>query len=257
GLMNTQFAIKDDDIYILEVNPRASRTVPFVSKATGTSLAKIAALCMAGKSLKEQNQLVEAKPVFFSVKESVFPFIKFPGVDPILGPEMKSTGEAMGLGKTFGEAFGKSQLSAGVELPTGGNAFVSVRDADKPKVVALAKKIQSLGFNVLTTLGTHQLLAEQGIVSTLVNKVQEGRPHIVDMIKNEEINLIVNTTEGKQAIEDSSTIRRQALQHKVTYTTTVTAADALCEALMIEGIHQGDVDVYRIQDVHQALKESQ
>ncbi len=253
GLMNTQFAIKGDDIYILEVNPRASRTVPFVSKATGVSLAKVAALCMTGKSLKEQNQLVEAKPEFFSVKESVFPFIKFPGVDPILGPEMKSTGEAMGLGKTFGEAFGKSQLSAGVELPTGGKAFISVREADKGKAVELAKKIQSLGFKLLATCGTHKLLVEQGIEAEVVNKVQEGRPHIVDMIKNEEIDLIVNTTEGKKAIEASSMIRRQALQHKVTYSTTITAADALCEAMMIEGIHMGDVDVYRIQDIHSEL----
>jgi len=250
GLMNTQFAIKGDDIYVLEVNPRASRTVPFVSKATGIQLAKVSALCMTGKSLKEQNQLKEAKLEFFFVKESVFPFIKFPGVDPILGPEMKSTGEAMGMGKTFGEAFGKSQLSAGVVLPTGGNAFVSVREADKSKVIALARKIKSLGFNVLATSGTHKLLAEQGIDTQVVNKVKEGRPHIVDMIKNDEINLIVNTTEGKKAIEDSSMIRRQALQHKVTYATTVAAADALCEAMMIEGIHEGDVDVYRIQDIH-------
>ncbi len=249
GLMNTQFAIKGDDIYVLEVNPRASRTVPFVSKATGIQLAKVSALCMTGKSLKEQNQLEEAKPDFYFVKESVFPFIKFPGVDPILGPEMKSTGEAMGMGKTFGEAFGKSQLSAGVELPTGGNAFISVREADKPKVAELAKKIQSQGFNLLATNGTHKFLAEQGIESTMVNKVQEGRPHIVDMIKNDEITLIVNTTEGKKAIEDSSTIRRQALQHKVTYETTIAAADALCEAMMIEGIHKGDVSVYRIQDM--------
>ena len=253
GLMNTQFAIKGDDIYVLEVNPRASRTVPFVSKATGVSLAKVAALCMTGKSLKEQNQLVEARPKFFSVKESVFPFIKFPGVDPILGPEMKSTGEAMGLGKTFGEAFGKSQLSAGVELPTGGKAFISVREADKGKVVALANKIQSLGFTLLATRGTHKLLVEQGIEAEVVNKVQEGRPNIVDMIKNEEIDLIVNTTEGKKAIEASSMIRRQALQHKVTYSTTITAADALCEAMMIKGIHQGDVQVYRIQDIHSKL----
>jgi len=253
GLMNTQFAIKGDDIYVLEVNPRASRTVPFVSKATGVSLAKIAALCMTGKSLQEQNHLQEAVPEYFSVKESVFPFIKFPGVDPILGPEMKSTGEAMGLGKTFGEAFGKSQLSAGVILPTGGNAFVSVREADKPKVTELARKIQALGFNILATLGTHKLLSDNGIESTLVNKVKEGRPHIVDMIKNEEINLIVNTTEGKKAIEDSSMIRRQALQQKVTYTTTITAADALCEAMMIEGVHEGDVEVYRIQDIHSEL----
>ncbi len=253
GLMNTQFAIKGDDIYILEVNPRASRTVPFVSKATGISLAKVAALCMTGKSLKEQNHLVEARPEFFSVKESVFPFIKFPGVDPILGPEMKSTGEAMGLGKTFGEAFGKSQLSAGVELPTGGKAFISVREADKDKVVDLARKIQSLGFSLLATRGTHKLLTEQGVDAEVVNKVQEGRPHIVDMIKNEEIDLIVNTTEGKKAIEASSMIRRQALQHKVTYSTTITAADALCEAMMIKGIHIGDVDVYRIQDIHNEL----
>ena len=253
GLMNTQFAIKDDDIYVLEVNPRASRTVPFVSKATGIQLAKVSALCMTGKSLKEQNQLEEAKPEFYFVKESVFPFIKFPGVDPILGPEMKSTGEAMGMGKTFGEAFGKSQLSAGVVLPTGGNAFVSVREADKSKVIELAGKILSLGFNVLATSGTHKLLAEHGITTTMVNKVQEGRPHIVDMIKNDEINLIVNTTEGKKAIEDSSTIRRQALQHKVTYATTIAAADALCEAMMIDGIHEGDVEVYRIQDIHKKL----
>ncbi|RKZ92407.1 MAG: carbamoyl phosphate synthase large subunit, partial [Gammaproteobacteria bacterium] len=250
GLMNTQFAIKGDDIYVLEVNPRASRTVPFVSKATGIQLAKVSALCMTGKSLKEQNRLEEAKPGFYFVKESVFPFIKFPGVDPILGPEMKSTGEAMGMGKTFGEAFGKSQLSAGVELPTGGNAFVSVREADKPKVIELARKIQSLGFNVLATSGNHRLLAEHGIETTMVNKVKEGRPHIVDMIKNDEINLIVNTTEGKKAIEDSSMIRRQALQHKVTYATTVAAADALCEAMMIDGIHEGDVEVYRLQDIH-------
>ena len=253
GLMNTQFAIKGDDVYVLEVNPRASRTVPFVSKATGISLAKVAALCMTGKSLKEQNRLVEARPEFFSVKESVFPFIKFPGVDPILGPEMKSTGEAMGLGKTFGEAFGKSQLSAGVELPTGGKAFISVREADKAKVVELARKIQSLGFSLLATRGTHKLLIAQGIEAEVVNKVQEGRPHIVDMIKNEEIDLIVNTTEGKKAIEASSMIRRQALQHKVTYSTTITAADALCEAMMIEGIHEGDVDVYRIQGIHSKL----
>jgi carbamoyl-phosphate synthase large subunit len=253
GLMNTQFAIKGDDVYVLEVNPRASRTVPFVSKATGVSLAKVAALCMTGKSLKEQNQLQESKPQFFSVKESVFPFIKFPGVDPILGPEMKSTGEAMGLGKSFGEAFGKSQLSAGVQLPKSGNAFISVRDADKSKITDLAKKIAALGFNLVSTQGTHKLLADNGVESTLVNKVKEGRPHIVDMIKNEEISLIVNTTEGKKAIEDSSTIRRQALQHKVTYSTTITAAEALCEAMMIDGIHEGDVDVYRIQDVHSEL----
>ncbi len=253
GLMNTQFAIKGEDVYVLEVNPRASRTVPFVSKASGISLAKVAALCMTGKSLRQQGRLKESRPDIYSVKESVFPFVKFPNVDPILGPEMKSTGEAMGIGKTFGEAYGKSQLSAGVMLPTGGAALISVREADKSRVVDVAKKIHQLGFEILATQGTHNLLSENGVKSRMVNKVKEGRPHIVDMIKNNEIDLIVNTTEGKKAIQDSSTIRRHALQYKVAYTTTLTGAEALCEAMMVKGIEEGDVEVYRIQDIHKDL----
>jgi len=252
GLMNTQFAIKGDDVYVLEVNPRASRTVPFVSKATGVSLAKIAALCMAGKSLFEQNALEEKVPEFYSVKESVFPFVKFPGVDPILGPEMKSTGEAMGIGKTFGEAFAKSQLSASVTLPKSGTAFISVRKADRPSLVSLARKIEKLGFDLVATRGTARLLAENGIETKIINKVKEGRPHIVDMIKNNEISFIINTTEGKKAIEDSSAIRRAALQDKVTYTTTMTGAEAMCEALNFMGEGdtgevEGDIEVYQLQ----------
>jgi len=249
GLMNTQFAIKGDEVFVLEVNPRASRTVPFVSKATGVSLAKIAALCMTGKSLKEQGTTKENVPEFYSVKESVFPFIKFPGVDPILGPEMKSTGEAMGIGKSFGEAFSKSQLSANVSLPKSGKAFISVRVADRDKVVDLAKKIQGLNFEILATRGTARLLTEKGIESTIVNKVKEGRPHIVDMIKNDEIALIINTTEGKKSIEESSEIRREALQHKVTYATTMTGAYAMAEAISVSGDTEGDVAVYKIQDL--------
>jgi len=247
GLMNTQFAIKGDDVYVLEVNPRASRTVPFVSKATGVSLAKIAALCMTGKSLSEQNALEEKIPEFYSVKESVFPFVKFPGVDPILGPEMKSTGEAMGIGKTFGEAFAKSQLSASVTLPKSGTAFISVRKADRPHLLSLAKKIKQLGFDLVATRGTARLLAENDIETAIVNKVKEGRPHIVDMIKNNEISLIINTTEGKKAIEDSSAIRRAALQDKVTYATTMTGAEAMCEAISVMGEVEGDIVVYQLQ----------
>jgi carbamoyl-phosphate synthase large subunit len=252
GLMNTQFAIKGNDVYVLEVNPRASRTVPFVSKATGISLAKIAALCMTGKSLLEQNVLEEKVPEFYSVKESVFPFVKFPGVDPILGPEMKSTGEAMGIGKTFGEAFAKSQLSASVTLPKSGTAFISVRKADRPHLVSLARKIEQLGFDLVATRGTARLLAENGIETKIINKVKEGRPHIVDMIKNNEISFIINTTEGKKAIEDSSAIRRAALQDKVTYTTTMTGAEAMCEALDFmgegdTGEFESDIEVYQLQ----------
>jgi carbamoyl-phosphate synthase large subunit len=247
GLMNTQFAIKGDDVYVLEVNPRASRTVPFVSKATGVSLAKIAALCMTGKSLAEQNALEEKVPEFYSVKESVFPFIKFPGVDPILGPEMKSTGEAMGIGKNFGEAFAKSQLSASVSLPRSGLAFISVREADRSQLVDLARKIKQLGFDLVATRGTARLLSEHNIETSIVNKVKEGRPHIVDMIKNNEISLIINTTEGKKAIEDSSAIRRAALQDKVTYATTMTGAEAMCEAIFVTGEIEGDIEVYQLQ----------
>ena len=247
GLMNVQFAVKDDDIYVLEVNPRASRTVPFVSKATGRQLAKVAARCMAGVSLAEQGALDEIVPDFYSVKEAVFPFIKFPGVDPILGPEMKSTGEVMGVGKTFAEAFGKSQLAAGVEFPKkAGTAFLSVRDADQKSLLQVAELLKELGFKLVATRGTARKLQESGFECDTVNKVREGRPHVVDLLKNNQINLIVNTTEGKKAIEDSFEIRREALQNKVTYTTTITGAWALCQAMM----YSEEEQVYKLQDLH-------
>ncbi len=231
GLMNTQFALQNDAIYILEVNPRASRTVPFVSKATGRPLAKIAARCMIGHSLASQGITREVTPRYFAVKESVFPFVKFPGVDPILSPEMKSTGEVMGIGRRFSEAFAKAQWAAGNPLPRGGNAFLSVRDADKTKIITVAHELRALGFNLLATRGTAATLVAHGIPCERVNKVNEGRPHIVDMIKNDEIDLIINTTEGKQAIADSFSIRREALMHKVSYTTTLAGARATCLAL--------------------------
>tara|TARA_R110001606_G_scaffold361754_7_gene515191 strand:+ start:88392 stop:91610 length:3219 start_codon:yes stop_codon:yes gene_type:complete len=231
GLMNTQFAVQGDKIFILEVNPRASRTVPYVSKAIGVPLAKVAARCMAGRSLVEQGVTKEVIPKYFSVKEAVFPFIKFQGVDPILGPEMKSTGEVMGVGRTFGEAFAKSQLAASVSLPTGGKAFISVREVDKATIVGIAKDLSALGFSILATRGTQAVLIAGGIECERVNKVAEGQPHIVDMIKNDEINLIVNTTEGRQSVADSREIRRAALQHQVNYTTTMAAARATCQAL--------------------------
>jgi carbamoyl-phosphate synthase large subunit len=231
GLMNTQFAVQGDKIFILEVNPRASRTVPYVSKAIGVPLAKVAARCMAGRSLAEQGVTKEVIPKYFSVKEAVFPFIKFQGVDPILGPEMKSTGEVMGVGRTFGEAFAKSQLAASVLLPTGGKAFISVREVDKATIVDIAKDLSALGFLILATRGTQAVLNAAGVDCERVNKVAEGQPHIVDMIKNDEINLIVNTTEGRQSVADSREIRRAALQHQVNYTTTLAAARATCQAL--------------------------
>ncbi|MCG6965276.1 MAG: carbamoyl-phosphate synthase large subunit [Chromatiaceae bacterium] len=231
GLMNTQFAIKGDDIYLLEVNPRASRTVPFVSKATGRPLAKIAARCMAGKSLKEQGIEGEIIPKHYYVKEAVFPFVKFPGVDTLLGPEMKSTGEVMGVGRTFGEAFAKSMEGGSVRLPRGGRAFISVREADRLRAVGVARQLAELGFDISATRGTCRSISEAGISCSVVNKVKEGRPHIVDMIKNDEFSLIVNTTEGKQAIIDSASIRRSALQHKVSYTTTISGAEAAVLAL--------------------------
>ncbi len=249
GLMNTQFAIKDDEVYVLEVNPRASRTVPYVSKATGRPLAKVAARCMAGTSLDEQNALNEIVPDYFSVKEAVFPFVKFPGVDPILGPEMKSTGEVMGVGRTFGEAFHKAQLGAGVTMPTNGRAFVSVRESDKGGAVRVARTLVELGFEVVATRGTARVLKEEGVACEVVNKVTEDRPHIVDMIKNDEISFIVNTTEGKQAIADSCDIRRSALQHKVTYYTTIAGAEAACRAMN----RRDRLDVNRLQDLHEEL----
>ncbi len=246
GLMNAQFAIKDNDIYILEVNPRASRTVPFVSKATGVPLAKIAARCMAGISLKEQGATKETLPSHYAVKEAVFPFIKFPGVDPILGPEMKSTGEVMGVGTSFAEAFGKSQRAAGVDYPTEGVAFLSVRTVDRDGIVEIAQLLTQLGFSLVATRGTARTLKAANIDCGMVNKVHEGRPNIVDMIKNEDINLIINTTEGEQSTLDSYEIRREALQHKITYTTTLSGAWALCQAMN----YTEQENVYCLRDLH-------
>jgi len=248
GLMNTQFALQGDDIFVLEVNPRASRTVPFVSKATGRPLAKIAARCMAGQSLAQQGVTGEIIPAYYSVKESVFPFVKFPGVDPLLSPEMKSTGEVMGVGRRFGEAFAKAQLAAGNGLPVRGKAFISVRDADKAKIVPVARDLQDQGFSLLATKGTRTALEAQGIKCEWVYKVMEGRPHIVDIIKNDEIALIINNTEGRQAIADSFSMRREALMHKVSYTTTVAGAKATCLALRSLN---GEVNC--LQDLHKEL----
>ncbi|MGD2075407.1 MAG: carbamoyl-phosphate synthase large subunit [Gammaproteobacteria bacterium] len=247
GLMNTQFAIQEEDIYVLEVNPRASRTVPFVSKATGLPLAKIAARCMVGRSLAEQGMTHERVPPYYSVKEAVFPFVKFPGVDPLLGPEMKSTGEVMGVGRTFGEAFAKAQLGAGESLPRSGRVFISVRNSDKEDAVQVASELVKQGFTLVATRGTAAAVNAAGIPCEMVNKVTEGRPHIVDMIKNDKIDLIVNTTEGKQAIADSYTIRGAALQHKVPYSTTI--AHAYATSLALTSIDSPRVE--RLQDLHQ------
>jgi carbamoyl-phosphate synthase large subunit len=246
GLMNLQFAIQNGIIYVLEVNPRASRTVPFVSKATGVPLAKVAARVMTGKKLKELGLTQERVPSYYSVKEAVFPFVKFPEADPILGPEMKSTGEVMGTGRTFGEAYAKAQAASGVTLPRKGVCFISVRDRDKAGAVGLAQRLLSRGFELLATEGTARALTEAGVACRRVNKVREGRPHIVDMIKNDEIDLIVNSTEGKQAIRESNSIRREAVHRRVTYYTTLAAGLATCEALD----HLDEVEVNRLQDLH-------
>ena len=249
GLMNIQFAIQNGVIYILEVNPRASRTAPFVSKATGVPLAKIGALVMTGSKLKDLGLTTQRVPKFFCVKESVFPFAKFPEADPILGPEMKSTGEVMGTGRTFGEAYAKAQLASGVTLPTRGVCLISVRERDKPGAVTLARRLVAQGFEIVATSGTAKLIIEAGIPCRQANKVREGRPHIVDMIKNDEISLIVNTTEGKQAIFESRSIRREAVHKKITYYTTVAAGLATCDAIA----HMNDVDVNRLQDLHKEI----
>ncbi|MGJ8686703.1 MAG: carbamoyl-phosphate synthase large subunit, partial [Spongiibacteraceae bacterium] len=249
GLMNVQLAVQDGEIYVIEVNPRASRTVPFVSKCIGVSLAKVAARCMAGTSLAEQGFTTERIPNFYAVKEAVFPFNKFPGVDPILGPEMKSTGEVMGLGESFAEAFAKAAVGAGEVFPEKGHAFISVRDPDKEGVIDVARDLIGLGFTLCATRGTHKVLSGAGLDCERVNKVLEGRPHVVDMVKNGDIDLIVNTTEGKQAIADSSLIRRSALTNKVSYTTTLAGAEAICQAL-----HFGEEKaVRRLQDLHEGL----
>jgi carbamoyl-phosphate synthase large subunit len=251
GLMNVQYAIQRDTVYVLEVNPRASRTVPYVSKATGLPLAMIAARVMAGRSLREQN-VAEITPSYFSVKEAVFPFARFPGVDTILGPEMKSTGEVMGVGESFGEAFVKSQLAAGVKLPAGGKAFISVRDGDKLAAVQVARDLLELGFTILATRGTAGVLQSHGLPVTPVNKVAEGRPHIVDMIKNGEISFIVNTVEAtRTAASDSRAIRVTALARRVTYYTTVAGAKAACAGMKH---HLASLEPYRLQDLHERLK---
>ena len=253
GLMNVQFAIQAETVYVLEVNPRASRTVPFVSKATGLQLAKIAARCMVGRTLKQQKMVREVLPTYFFVKEAVFPFIKFPGADTILGPEMKSTGEVMGVGATFPEAFVKSQIAAGEKLPSLGKVFISVRNADKPRTVNIAQTLQALGFSLVATRGTAVVLAAAGITVAPVNKVAEGRPHIVDMIKNGEINLIINTVEDKRAVHDSYSIRRAALQRRVTYYTTLAGARAACAGIA----HMRELRPYELQTLHRGLSARQ
>ena len=223
--------------------------MPFVSKCIGRSLAKVAARCMAGQSLASQDFTSEVVPPYYSVKEAVLPFNKFPGVDPILGPEMKSTGEVMGTGESFATAFAKAQLAAGDPSPTSGTALISVRDVDKPGVVDVARQLTGLGFELAATAGTADALENAGMSVRRVNKVLEGRPHIVDMIKNEEADLIINTTEGRRAIEDSAAIRASAEQHNVFYTTTLAAAEAVCMALQSED----DKKVRRLQDLHGSI----
>lgn len=246
GLMNVQLAYQDGRIYVIEVNPRGSRTVPFVSKCIGVSLAKIAALCQTGKTLEELGFTEEIVPDYYSVKEAVFPFNKFPAVDPILGPEMKSTGEVMGVGDTFAEAYSKAQVGSGGDLPTSGTAFISVRDFDKDGIVVVAKELTDMGFSVVATRGTAKTLEAAGLSVKVVNKVGEGRPHIVDMIKNREVAMVINTTEGKKAIKDSASIRRSAENNHVYYTTTLAAANALCMALRFGKNHE----VRTLQELH-------
>jgi len=251
GLMNVQLAWQDDKIYVIEVNPRAARTVPFVSKCIGVSLAKVAARCMIDISLEEQGFVKEITPKFFSVKEAVLPFNKFPGIDPILGPEMKSTGEAMGVGHTFAEAYAKAELGASNPIPSKGTAFLSVRDPDKNGIVEVAKNLIIAGFKLVATEGTSNVLIAAGCEVEHVNKVQEGRPHIVDMIKNDKISLIINTTEGRQAIAASAPIRSSAEQHGVYYTTTLAGGEAVCMALKIKT----EIKVNKLQRLHLGSKE--
>ncbi|MDO8926099.1 MAG: carbamoyl-phosphate synthase large subunit [Sideroxyarcus sp.] len=251
GLMNVQFAIQGETVYVLEVNPRASRTVPYVSKATGVPLAKIAARCMAGQTLASQGVTKEVIPPYYSVKEAVFPFIKFPGVDTILGPEMKSTGEVMGVGDTFAEAFVKSQLAASVKLPKSGKVFISVREEDKTGAAEVARALKQLGFTILATRGTGSVIAAAGVEVSIVNKVAEGRPHIVDMIKNGEVSLIVNTVDSRPSVmRDSYSIRHAALQGRVTYYTTLAGARAACLGMQ----HLAELQVYDVQSLHRRFK---
>jgi len=250
GLMNVQFAIQGETIYVLEVNPRASRTVPFVSKATSRPLAKVAALCMSGKSLDEQGIGEEIIPEYYSVKEAVFPFVKFPGVDTLLGPEMKSTGEVMGVGRSFGEAYDKSQQGSGSVIPQTGTVLFSVRNSDKEVAIELAQYLSSVGFNIVATRGTAAAFEAAGITVKAVNKVAEGRPHIVDMIIDDEADLVINTTSTTGSVRDSYTIRREALMHKVTYATNISSARAMVAA------HKASCEmrVSKLQDLHQSIK---
>jgi len=254
GLMNTQFAIQTDNegndtVYLLEVNPRASRTVPFVSKATGLPLAKIAARCMTGKTLIAQNATKEIVPDYCSVKEAIFPFAKFQGVDPILGPEMRSTGEVMGVGPNFSAAFARAQEAASIAVPPPGKVFVSVRDIDKPRILPVVEYLLTNGYSLVATRGTAAWLQQRGHQCETVNKVVEGRPHIVDMIKNGEIVYIINTTEGRAAINDSFSIRREALQQRITWSTTVAGAKALVQSLQF----RGKGEVFPLQTLHREL----
>jgi len=246
GLINVQLAYHGNTLFLLEVNPRASRTIPFVSKCIGKSLAKIGALCMAGKSLKDQNFVEEIIPPYYSVKEAVFPFTKFMGVDPILGPEMKSTGEVMGTGTNFSEAYAKAQLGAGEKIPNSGSVFLSVRDSDRPFIGDLAKEFHDLGFKIIATKGTARLISERDVPVEVIKKVAEGRPHVVDAMKNSEVNLIVNTTEGRQSILDSASIRRTALEERIYCTTTLEGGKAVCAVLR----NKDQWSVERLQDLH-------
>jgi carbamoyl-phosphate synthase large subunit len=246
GLMNVQFAVQRDDVYVLEVNPRASRTVPFVSKAIGVPLAKMAARIMVGKKLKELGLVREIQPKHMSVKEAVFPFNKFPGVDTLLGPEMKSTGEVMGIDASFGIAFAKAQLAIGMRLPKAGRVFISVRDEDKPSATAIARKLHAVGFTIVATRGTAAYLAARGVSADTVNKVQDGSPHIGDQIKKGEVAMVINTPQDAHSHADSYLIRRHALDYQVPYFTTMAGAEAAAEG--IEYLEQRELEVHALQD---------
>jgi carbamoyl-phosphate synthase large subunit len=250
GLMNVQMAYANEEIFLLEVNPRASRTIPFVSKAIGLPLAKIASKTMIGKSLKQQKIKNPSNLNHFSVKEAVLPFDRFQNVDPILGPEMKSTGEVMGIGTSFAEAYDKSQISAGTIIPDGGSVFLSVRENDKPHLEELATRLDKLNLSIVATKGTAREIQNMGIKARIINKVAEGRPHVVDLIKNNEISLLINTTEGKESILDSSSIRRTALDNKIPCTTTLQGGLAICEVLE----KRLDWSVQNIQDIHKSIE---
>jgi carbamoyl-phosphate synthase large subunit len=248
GLMNIQYAVKGEVIYLLEVNPRASRTVPFVSKATGRPLAKIAARVMAGKTLSELGISGDIVPKHVSVKESVFPFVKFPGVDTLLGPEMKSTGEVMGIDMDFGKAFAKAQLGAGVKLPLSGKVFISIKDTDKKHIVESARKLVEAGFEIVATQGTASFLNEKGVTATAINKVKEGRPHCVDAIKSHEIGMVFNTTFGALSVADSYSIRRSALMNNVAYFTTVAGMKAAVDGIL--AMRRETLDVVPLQEYY-------